>query len=60
MLHYKATDSTTLELLRELLEVDEFSSLRLVGGTALAFQLGHRMSVDLLPGMMPKPQSQMP
>jgi len=30
-----------------LQNIAEFSDLRLVGGTALALQLGHRISVDL-------------
>lgn len=37
----------TLELLRELMTEKLFSELRLVGGTSLALQYGHRSSVDL-------------
>ncbi len=47
MLHYKTIDSKTLELLKKLQKVPEFSALRLVGGTALALQIGHRKSIDL-------------
>lgn len=47
MLHYKTIDSTTLELLNKLQRIKEFSKLRLVGGTSLALQLGHRKSIDL-------------
>jgi len=47
MLHYKTIDNKTLDLLRQLLSVPEFSKLRLVGGTSLALQIGHRKSVDL-------------
>ena len=47
MLYYKTIDTKTLELLRKLQNVEEFSSLRLVGGTALALQIGHRKSIDL-------------
>ena len=47
MLYYSAINSTTLELLRKLLAVEEFAKLRLVGGTSLALQIGHRLSVDL-------------
>ncbi len=34
-------------LLKELMKIDEFNSLRLVGGTSLALQIGHRKSIDL-------------
>ena len=27
--------------------IEEFSQLRLVGGTALALQIGHRISIDI-------------
>jgi len=47
MLHYKTIDTKTLELLKEIEKIDIFKNLRLVGGTALALQLGHRVSVDL-------------
>jgi hypothetical protein len=36
-----------LELLKKLNNVKEFSELRLVGGTSLALQIGHRKSIDL-------------
>jgi len=36
-----------LVLLKELMKIDEFNSLRLVGGTSLALQIGHRKSIDL-------------
>jgi len=47
MLYYRTIDSKTLELLREIQKVEIFKKLRLVGGTSLALQLGHRVSVDL-------------
>lgn len=47
MLHYEIVDPRTLELLNKLMEIDVFKSLRLVGGTSLALQIGHRHSVDL-------------
>jgi hypothetical protein len=47
MLHYKTIDPPTLELLKHLLELPVFNNLRLVGGTSLALQLGHRKSVDI-------------
>lgn len=47
MLHYRTVAPETLELLKKLQAVPEFSSLRLVGGTGLALQYGHRKSVDI-------------
>lgn len=47
MLSYKTVEPHTLELLKKLSERDFLSEARLVGGTALALQYGHRMSVDL-------------
>jgi len=36
-----------LGLLKELMEIKEFEALRLVGGTSLALQIGHRNSIDI-------------
>lgn len=47
MLHYSTIDSKTLELLKELQSISFFKQMRLVGGTALALQIGHRISVDI-------------
>ncbi len=47
MLYYSTIDPATLELLKQIQLMDEFSKLRLVGGTALALQIGHRKSIDL-------------
>lgn len=47
MLHYQSIDTTTLELLKDLQEADFLKDVRLVGGTSLALQIGHRISVDL-------------
>lgn len=47
MLSYEAVVPDTLELLRELMKIQIFSEMRLVGGTALSMQYGHRQSVDL-------------
>ena len=45
---YKTTVSTaTLELLKTLMQDDELERFVLVGGTSLALQIGHRISVDL-------------
>lgn len=47
MLHYQTIEPQTLELLRKLMQIEEFKGLRLVGGTSLALQIGHRQSVDI-------------
>lgn len=47
MLSYNTVESHTLELLKELAKHPLLSEMRLVGGTALALQYGHRNSVDL-------------
>jgi len=47
MLQLSTIDSSTLELLKKLMTFKEFSKMRLVGGTALALQIGHRRSIDL-------------
>lgn len=47
MLQYKTIEPGTLQLLKSLQSVPLFQDLRLVGGTSLALQLGHRKSVDL-------------
>lgn len=47
MLHYETIHPDTLELLKKIQSLEMFKEARLVGGTALALQLGHRKSVDL-------------
>ena len=47
MLHAETVCESTLDLLKDILQVPDLSSMRLVGGTALSLQLGHRTSVDL-------------
>ncbi|MCF6307399.1 MAG: nucleotidyl transferase AbiEii/AbiGii toxin family protein [Flavobacteriaceae bacterium] len=47
MLHYKTIDTKTLELLKAIQKMDTFKNLRLVGGTSLALQIGHRISIDI-------------
>ena len=47
MLHIESVEPSTLELLRRIQALPALSETRLVGGTALALQLGHRVSVDL-------------
>lgn len=47
MLHYETIHPDTLELLKKIQSLEMFKEARLVGGTALALQLGHRKSIDL-------------
>lgn len=47
MLYYKTVDELTLNLLREIQTDSRFNEFLLVGGTALALQIGHRISIDL-------------
>lgn len=47
MLSYRTIEPHTLELLKALCQESCLSECRLVGGTALALQYGHRVSVDL-------------
>ena len=47
MLHYETIAPETLSLLEKLQALPELAETRLVGGTALALQLGHRISIDL-------------
>ncbi len=47
MLHLETVEFSTLELLKKLQNLPVLHSTRLVGGTALALQLGHRKSIDL-------------
>ena len=47
MLYLQTIHPDTLELLRKLSLLPELSQMRLVGGTALALQYGHRQSIDL-------------
>jgi hypothetical protein len=47
MLFTNAIQPATLDLLKRLQGQAELSQTRLVGGTALALQLGHRLSVDI-------------
>jgi len=47
MLYKETVDETTLELLKKLMTDDSLKEFILVGGTALALQLGHRVSIDI-------------
>jgi len=46
-LHTNTTPPTLLHILEELSCWEELEKFRLVGGTALSLQLGHRISVDI-------------
>ena len=46
-LHYNTVTPPLHEVLKQLMEAKEFKSFRLVGGTALSLQRGHRLSVDI-------------
>lgn len=47
MLQLSAIEPSTLELLKRLQKLPMLGQTRLVGGTALALQIGHRKSIDL-------------
>ncbi len=47
MLHLETISPDTLTLLKKIQSLGEFHNTRLVGGTALALQIGHRKSIDL-------------
>lgn len=47
MLFYETINATTLELLKKLQSNKGFKNLLLVGGTSLALQIGHRVSIDI-------------
>lgn len=58
MLHFETIEPATLDLLKQIQSIPEFAETRLVGGTALALQLGHRKSIDLdFFGICPKETS---
>lgn len=47
MLQYQTVYPETLECLRQLNNLDVLKDFYLVGGTSLALQIGHRISIDL-------------
>ena len=47
MLQYQTVEPATLDLLKRIQQLPVFLSHRLVGGTSLALQFGHRLSIDL-------------
>lgn len=46
-LHYNTVSPILMDALTKLMQEKTFDIFRLVGGTALALQLGHRVSVDI-------------
>ena len=46
-LYYETVSDSLLSILRKLMSSEVFKDFRLVGGTALALQRGHRRSVDI-------------
>jgi hypothetical protein len=47
MLQKQSVNKQLFELLENLMNVPEFKELYLVGGTSLALQIGHRISIDI-------------
>lgn len=47
MLHHATIHPNTLELLKNIMAIPELAGFNLAGGTSLALQIGHRISVDL-------------
>lgn len=47
MLHLNTVSVLLWKTLNKLMSIEEFESFRMVGGTALSLQLGHRESVDI-------------
>ena len=46
-LHYNTVTPILLDILKDLMQSEQFEKFRLVGGTALSLQRGHRLSVDI-------------
>jgi len=46
-LYYNTVSNNLSEVLNRVMKIEEFNPFRLVGGTALSLQLGHRLSVDI-------------
>lgn len=60
MLSIQTIHPNTLELLKNLASQPELAQTRLVGGTALALQYGHRQSIDLdFFGALPKDKDEL-
>lgn len=46
-LHYNTISPTLRQILEQLMKLDSLKDFRLVGGTSLALQRGHRRSIDI-------------
>lgn len=46
-LHYDTVSETLLNILRQIMASEIFADFRLVGGTSLSLQRGHRRSIDI-------------
>lgn len=46
-LHYHTVNNLLISALNQMMAAEAFDSFRLVGGTALSLQLGHRISIDI-------------
>ena len=46
-LYIDTVSGNLFEILKQLMQMEEFNPFRLVGGTALSLQLGHRISADI-------------
>jgi len=47
MLRTQTVETGTLDLIKKLMSDSNFNEFNLVGGTALALQIGHRISIDI-------------
>lgn len=47
MLRTQAVEAGTLDLIRKFMSDARFNDFNLVGGTALALKIGHRLSIDI-------------
>jgi hypothetical protein len=47
MLHKETVEASTLDLIIRLMADENLKEFRLVGGTALALIIGHRISIDI-------------
>ena len=47
MLYWNTVNHRLTDTLEQLMSAEELSAFRLVGGTSLSLQLGHRQSVDI-------------
>ena len=46
-LHFETVSPTLIKMLQQLMKLESMKDFRLVGGTSLALQRGHRRSIDL-------------